>query len=273
MDEARRGVVRDFFHSNSEAWLRRYYKEDFDSVTYQDRMTEALRMLQRFGHPGMFILDGGCGAGVQSAAMEELGHQVVACDMAPGMARLAARNVPRVTLACLDRLPFPDASFDAVVMLGVLGYADDPDAVMTSVNRVLRPGGLLVISTAAERLLLARISDAISYLPDLIYRSARRLTLRQPTAEEEAIPGFYKKHCAYLPAKGFDRYIEQWGMQRLGGAAVNFGQLHFMGKRLFSERADIWLTRFLTRVSRHCATCTLGNHARIYVSAFRRASS
>lgn len=42
-----------------------------------------------------------------------------------------------------ERLPFPDASFDAVTVTYLLRYVDDPGAVLAELVRVVRPGGVV----------------------------------------------------------------------------------------------------------------------------------
>jgi demethylmenaquinone methyltransferase/2-methoxy-6-polyprenyl-1,4-benzoquinol methylase len=48
-----------------------------------------------------------------------------------------------LVLAQGERLPFPDASFDAVTFTYLLRYVDDPAAILAELARVLRPGGTL----------------------------------------------------------------------------------------------------------------------------------
>jgi SAM-dependent methyltransferase len=52
----------------------------------------------------------------------------------------------RFQYASADRLPFPDASFSVISMLDVLEHLPDTKAAMMEVNRVLCPGGRLIIS-------------------------------------------------------------------------------------------------------------------------------
>lgn len=57
------------------------------------------------------------------------------------------RVAARPDVACdAARLPFPARAFDTVVCLEVLEYAEDPEAALAELARVLRPAGLLVLS-------------------------------------------------------------------------------------------------------------------------------
>jgi ubiquinone/menaquinone biosynthesis C-methylase UbiE len=261
--------VRRFFGEHSDSWLRRYYSGDFDSVNYQDRMHEALRLLEACGEPAMRVLDLGCGAGVQAGALQALGHEVYACDIAFEMAQKARDRIgPSALVAVGEKLPFADESFDAVVALGVIGYSADPQAFLNSLQRVLRPGGLLIISSANERLLLERISGAVSYWPNRCYRWAKARITGRPLPAADTSPGFYLSHYNYMDARRFDQLLAGSGFQRVAGSGVNFGRLHFMGKLLPGEGTAIALSRALTRLSRRIEP--LQRHSRIYVTALRK---
>ncbi|MFI9154465.1 class I SAM-dependent methyltransferase [Streptomyces sp. NPDC053367] len=95
------------------------------------------------------LLDLACGTGIvtRRLAAARPGTRVTGVDLAAGMARTAAARLPgRVVVADSRRLPFPDASFDAVVSVWLLHLLDDTDVrgVVAECARVLRPGGVYV---------------------------------------------------------------------------------------------------------------------------------
>jgi arsenite methyltransferase len=106
--------------------------------------------------PGERVLDLGSGAGTDSlVAAQMVGPEgsVVGIDMTPEMlakargaaADLGAGNAEFVE-AEVERLPFPDSSFDVVISNGVIDLVPDKDAVFSEMHRVLAPGGRIQIA-------------------------------------------------------------------------------------------------------------------------------
>src|SRR5437667_4434094 len=90
------------------------------------------------------VLDLGCGAGML-ALLKRKQVTLTGVDLSPECSLAARRNGYDATFtAKLSRLPFPDASFDYVVSLDVLGHVgfEEKDAVLGEIKRVLRPGGV-----------------------------------------------------------------------------------------------------------------------------------
>ncbi len=93
---------------------------------------------------GSTVLELGCGAGML-ALLKRKGATLTGIDLSDACVLAARRNGYDETFrAELSHLPFADASFDYVVSLDVLGHieAEEKDAVLSEVKRVLRPGGV-----------------------------------------------------------------------------------------------------------------------------------
>ena len=105
--------------------------------------------------PGDRVLDAGCGSGRNLIYLLRSGCDVSAVDVNPHavaeVRELAARHAPglpadRFRVEPVERLSFPDAAFTVVISSAVLHFAagdEQFDAMVTSLWRVLAPGGML----------------------------------------------------------------------------------------------------------------------------------
>jgi demethylmenaquinone methyltransferase / 2-methoxy-6-polyprenyl-1,4-benzoquinol methylase len=141
----------------------RFARDLFDGLPARyDRLAELLS----FGQNGQWraemtshvvpadgmILDvasGTAGVALQLAARTQA--RVVGVDLTEQMLRQGRRRVAsagqadRITLVTgrAEQLPFPDASFDALTFTYLLRYVRDPQATLTELARVLKPGGVM----------------------------------------------------------------------------------------------------------------------------------
>ncbi len=108
------------------------------------------------------LLDAGCGSGANVVWLARLGG-AVGIDLSPEALAFSRRRGVNVARASVLALPFPDASFDLVTSFDVLYHrwvADDRVAVQ-ELQRVLKPGGLLLVRVPALRLLWGAHDEAV----------------------------------------------------------------------------------------------------------------
>jgi 2-polyprenyl-3-methyl-5-hydroxy-6-metoxy-1,4-benzoquinol methylase len=105
---------------------------------------------------GEEILEVGCGSGWYTRELARLGAGVTATDYAPSPLAQAQRNVGPLAsevdfrLEDAQALSFPDEGFDKVLMSEVVEHLPAPKRAIAEAARVLRPGGLLVVSTPSR---------------------------------------------------------------------------------------------------------------------------
>lgn len=97
---------------------------------------------------GEDVLDLGTGPGTAAGLARGGGRRVVGLDAAAGMLEIARRNVPDAVFLHGDftDLPFAEASFDVVMAVHALLFAEDRQATLAAWRAVTRPGGRLSIS-------------------------------------------------------------------------------------------------------------------------------
>jgi len=93
------------------------------------------------------VLDLAAGTGTSSQPFRDAGAEVVPCDFSIGMLQVGKRQLPHLPFTAGDgtRLPFRDATFDAVTISFGLRNIVDPRAGLAEMRRVTKPGGRLVV--------------------------------------------------------------------------------------------------------------------------------
>jgi ubiquinone/menaquinone biosynthesis C-methylase UbiE len=96
--------------------------------------------------PGARVADLGCGSGVFTDLLHNLGYDAVGLDISPKLIALGRAKYPNVEFheGDVEHLPFATGSLDGVLLSGLVHHLPDPARCADEVFRVLKPGGSFV---------------------------------------------------------------------------------------------------------------------------------
>jgi SAM-dependent methyltransferase len=123
---------------------------------------------------GERILEAGSGRGRWVLHLRRLGYDVLGIDLATSDIEFAKRFDPTIPITRDDVLHtrFPDASFGAVISLGVVEHFEaGPQEAFAETLRILRPGGLFLVTVPTQNLVRVLVFNRIKDLQ----RGVRRL--------------------------------------------------------------------------------------------------
>jgi ubiquinone/menaquinone biosynthesis C-methylase UbiE len=161
------------YHDSLAAnWERRYQKP-----SYLAREAVLSRCLDDRDLSGQNWLDAGCGTGTLSRWLAARGCRVTGVDASAEMIAAAKRltetdrNLGQIRferIGTINRLAMDDSCFDGLLCSSVLEYVADPKACLAEFARVLKPGGLLLISVPNRHSLVRQLQVRCHQLAILI---------------------------------------------------------------------------------------------------------
>lgn len=254
--------VDGHFNAAAREWREMYERDDLLAAVHQRRMQTTLDWIDQLDLPSAArVLEVGCGAGVTAVALARRGMEIDATDQARAMIELTHQRAREhgvqarlsVALADAHRLPFADDTFDLVLALGVISFLHSPSVALGEMQRVLRPGGYLVVH-AGNRLRLSYLVDplftpALAPLRHVVRTVVERLGLRWPPAflrEKEA--GAAPAINLYSACE-FNHLIEDAGFEGLADRSLGFGPFTFFGVVAIPERLGVRLDRALQQLA------------------------
>jgi 2-polyprenyl-3-methyl-5-hydroxy-6-metoxy-1,4-benzoquinol methylase len=163
--DGERSAAIEYHGQLAGCWEQRYQKRSFKAR--QAALAECLECLDL---AGASWLDAGCGTGTLSRFLAERGCSVLGVDAAIEMVEAAARLAQRDKSVHLNfervetiaQLPLASNSCDGVLCSSVLEYVAEVDLCLKEFARVLRPGGVLLVSVP-NRHSMVRLTQAACY--------------------------------------------------------------------------------------------------------------
>ena len=138
-------TVRDVAPETIE-WFREARRVRYDEYAPWLRATTGIGEIR-----GKDVLEIGVGLGSDHFTLASGGNRMTALDLSREHLRLTQRHLSLEGLSTtavhgdMEKMPFPDASFDVVYSFGVLHHTDHMEKAVAEIRRVLRPGGRAII--------------------------------------------------------------------------------------------------------------------------------
>jgi len=129
-------------------------QDDIRPISHTSTNDKTFALIRPYLDRGARVVDVGAGEGYFSKMVGEYIHSCTqrppsetlsACDLFPSLFRY--RAVTCDPIGPDGRLPYGDASFDVVCSLEVIEHIEDQFAFVRELYRILKPGGVAVIST------------------------------------------------------------------------------------------------------------------------------
>jgi SAM-dependent methyltransferase len=184
-------------------------------------------------------LDLGAGQGAISQALRDRGFEVTATDV--NTSQFRASGVTCLKTDLNRPLPFSEGSFDLVMAVEILEHLESPRGLLREIFRVLRPGGLAVVTTPNITSFPSRVLFLATGWFDLFVPMRRRL---QDPLDNEAdghispVPGWLLRY--HLREGGFMIERTRYSMAYIPG--VPRAVLRFFHGRL-SGRVGLYAVR------------------------------
>jgi SAM-dependent methyltransferase len=146
---------------------------DFGAIAREIGAPEAEAFVARIRlEPGARVLDIACGTGNVTIPLARRGATVTGLDMTPHLLEEARARAAREGLRIrfdegfVEKLPYPDASFDVLVSMFGIMFSPLPATVASEMARVLRPGGRLALANWTPSGFSGKMSEVSGrYLP------------------------------------------------------------------------------------------------------------
>ena len=187
------------------------------------------------------LLEVGCGPAPMMPELLAMGYEVHGIDISGEMIRRARQRMAghplekrcKFSVGDVERLEFPEASYDAALCMGVLEYLPRYTRALGQISRVLKPGGIAVIALP---------NRASAY--HVAREAYRRFRVLERRLRGRRAP-YRMAHNRCVPWQ-FDRELERVGLVKDASRACNF--MFFPLQELAPGIADS-LNRMLLRFS------------------------
>ncbi len=242
-------ALKQHFRQAAPFWKSVYEEKNVYALVHQRRRETVLSIIDDLQiKPGTDVLDIGCGAGTISVPLASRNLNVKAVDAVPEMIALTKQLAAesgiggnlQAAVGDIHHLDFADRSFELVLAVGVLPWLSEPEVAVREMERVLKPGGYLIVNID-NRWGLHRILDPITnfLLSGLRVGLGRLLRFLRLRKGERGV------RTSLLSIRQFDRLLTLAGFRIRGGKTLGFGPFTGFQRQILPNSAGVKLQRLL----------------------------
>lgn len=192
---------------------------EFTEVVDIKRLNFIADIIQTYCQPGAKVLDIGCGNGNIARGLGSLGYQVTGIDFSDNAVRYAKskNKLPNVEFKVCSAEEVTDGDqFDAVICSEVLEHLHNPNGLMSTIAKILRPGAIFIATVpngvGPRELLVTRPVQKLtkSWMGNVIGLSKKMLGYSNSTVQSQSEDlthvQFFTKHAivSLIKHHGFD---------------------------------------------------------------------
>lgn len=142
-------------NSSVNFWNRSAARYARRPIADQNAYLRKIALTQTYFHPGMDVLEFGCGTGSTALIHAPKVRSYLATDASSRMIDIARERMAgnglnnlRFVVATLEDMQHRQQAFDAILGLNILHLLRDPERAINQVFSMLKPGGVFVSNTA-----------------------------------------------------------------------------------------------------------------------------
>jgi len=181
-----------------------------DEASYQKK----LQLTRDYFRPDMEVLEFGCGTGSTAISHSPYVKHILATDVSSRMIEICrekagAANINNITFQCtgFDEFSADDDSFNAILALNILHLMENWEEVIIKVQRMLKPGGIFVMSTPCIGNTIFRFFKYVAYIGHFFEVLPRITAITRTQLEKSITDGDFVIEHQWQPGKNAAVFI------------------------------------------------------------------
>lgn len=153
-DRIKEFYSEDYFHSQHPEGYHDIIARKDDVVNY--RLKAIVELINKLSPTKGRLLEVGCAVGYFLELAQQAGWEVQGVELSSWAAEYAKEKT-KVQVSTAKLEDFPSSYFDAVVMIELIEHTQNPALFLNEVYRILKPEGLILITTPNSKSIHAEI--------------------------------------------------------------------------------------------------------------------